>query len=79
MCIRDRLLVMDDHVPDPRRAGLEEVAQRFDVPVHAIDLPLGVDEDSDLVRTYVTLLMQGRYMAAYVALGLGRLDDVVQL
>lgn len=76
---RPVLLIMDDHVPDPRRAGLEEVAQRFDVPVHAIDLPLGVDEDSDPVRTYVTLLMQGRYMAAYVALGLGRLDDVVQL
>ncbi|WP_130865931.1 phosphoheptose isomerase family protein [Acidipropionibacterium timonense] len=71
---RPVLVVMDDGVVDGRRRGLEEAAVRHDVTVRTIGLPMGVDDGSDALTRYVTLLLQGRYTAAYLALGLGRLD-----
>lgn len=72
---RPVLVVMDDGAPDPlgSRARLEEACRRHDVAVRSIGLPMGTEEEGP-VGSYVTLLMQGRFTAAYLALGMGLLD-----
>jgi hypothetical protein len=72
---RPVLVVLDDGAPDPlgSRSRLEEACRRRDVAVRTIGLPLGTEEEGP-VGNYVTLLLQGRFAAAYLALGLGRLE-----
>lgn len=72
---RPVLVVMDDGDPDPNRlrARLEAACQLHDVAVRTIGLPLGTQEEGPVGR-YVALLLQGRFAAAYLGLGLGRFD-----
>ncbi|AXE38280.1 phosphoheptose isomerase [Acidipropionibacterium virtanenii] len=72
---RPVLVVMDDGAPDPlgSRDRLEAACRSRDVAVRTIGLPMGTGEEGP-VGTYVTLMLQGRFAAAYLGLGLGRLD-----
>lgn len=70
---RPVLVVMDDGAPDPlrSRARLEAACRVHEVAVRTIGLPLGTQEEGPVGR-YVALLLQGRFAAAYLGLGLGR-------
>lgn len=76
---RPVLVVMDDGEDphDPRRQRLEESCARHDVTVRTVGLPLGIDERSSSLDRYVALLLQGRFAAAYLALGLDRMEEVL--
>ncbi len=71
---RPVLVVMDDgEAGDAEgRARLEAACRQHDVSARRIGLPLGMEEAGPVDR-YVTLLLQGRFSAAYLALGLDRL------
>jgi hypothetical protein len=68
---RPALLVLDDGVQAPlldaARRRLEEVAEAASVRV----FPIHAAEGAEIAR-FATLLAMGRYVAAYLALGLGR-------
>lgn len=72
---RPVLVVLDDADPagERDRRHLEELTAAHDVTVCRVGLPLGAEESGALDR-YVSLLLRGRFAAAYLALGLGRLD-----
>lgn len=74
LATRPVLVVMDDAdgADSAGRARLEAACRQHDVAVRSISLPLGMDQAGPVDR-YVTLLLEGRFSAAYLALGLGRL------
>ena len=75
---RPVLVIMDDaeteHVTV--RRDLEHLCAAHDVTVRSVTLPLGIDERSSSMDRYVALLLQGRFAAVYLALGLDRLEEM---
>ncbi|MCI1747542.1 MAG: phosphoheptose isomerase [Acidipropionibacterium sp.] len=76
LATRPVLVVMDDGEAGDAagRARLEAACREHDVAVRSIGLPLGMEQAGPVDR-YVTLLLEGRFSAAYLALGLGRLGE----
>ena len=58
------------------RRDLEQLCAAHDVTVRSVTLPLGIDEQSSPMSRYVALLLQGSFVAVYVALGLDRLKEM---
>ncbi|MDO4413344.1 MAG: phosphoheptose isomerase [Cutibacterium sp.] len=75
---RPVLVVMDDAETghEAVRHDLEHLCAVHDVTVRSVTLPMGIDERSSPMDRYVALLLQGSFAAVYLALGLGRLEEM---